>query len=261
MSNEISIKKPLTIHRLVNDDEFIKKAEKQLGDSTQQFLASVITLVNSNSLIKSLDPIELYNTCLMAASIKLPFNQNLGQAYIVPYKDGGKTYHPQLQIGWKGFVQLAQRSNQFKTINVSDVRAGEIKSIDRLTGEMAFEWISDDDERDKAEIVGYVGYFELTNGFRKSIYMRVPELKKHADKYSKSYKTGKGLWVNDFDAMARKTVIKLLLSRYAPLSIEMARAIEIDQSNQDGKYPDNPKNDKREIKIEPIDAEAVDAGR
>lgn len=223
----------LTIKRMVTDDGFIKQAEKQLGTGTPQFLSSVLTLVNADKKLQELDPIKLYNTCLMAAALKLPFNNNLGHAYIIPYKG-----EPQLQIGWKGYVQLAQRSGLFKTINCTDVREGEIKGNDRLSGEVMFEWL-DDATRLNRPVIGYVAYFELLNGFRKMLYMTEAELKKHAGKYSQTYKRNFGVWVDNFEAMAQKTVIKLLLNKYAPLSIDLAKAIEIDQSDSDGEYADN----------------------
>ena len=236
----------LTISKMVTDQGFIKQAEKTLGAGTQQFLSSVISLANADPKIKELDPIKLYNTCLMAAALKLPFNSNLGQAYIIPYKG-----EPQLQIGWKGFIQLAQRSGQFKTINVSDVREGEIEDYDRLSGEITFKWIQDDTERNKAKVVGYVAYFKLVNGFEKSLYMTVGELERHAGKYSQTFKRNFGVWVDNFEAMASKTVIKLLLNKFAPLSLDsdLAKAIEIDQSDTDGSYADN----KPKVKI--VDAE------
>lgn len=226
--------KELTIQKLVNDDGFIKKTEKQLGNRTHQFLSSVLTLYNSDTSLQQCDPIKLYNTCLMAAALDLPVNNNLGQAYVIAYKGV-----PQLQIGWKGFVQLAQRSGKFKTLNVTDVKNGEISTRDRLTGEVSFDWIQNDSERLKAKTVGYIAYFELLNGFSKSLYMTNEELQSHAKSYSQTYKKDGGVWKDNFDAMARKTVIKLLLSKYAPMSIDMGKAIEQDQQDADGKYSDN----------------------
>lgn len=234
----------VSISQLVNDEGFRARAEKMLGERTPQFLSSVLTLANADDNIKNLDPIALYNTCLMAASINLPFNSNLGQAYIVPYK--GK---PQLQIGWKGFVQLAQRSGMYKTINVTDVREGEIEEFDRLSGEIKFSWIQDDDERLSKKVIGYVSYFQLLNGFEKSFFMTRVEVESHAKKYSQTFKKGFGIWKDDFDSMAKKTVLKLLISKYGPQSIEMTKAIEIDQVI-DGEYADNPKNAKSRIVVE-----------
>lgn len=233
MTDEVMRKAP-PINVLIHDEGFIKKAQDTLGNGTQQFMSSILSLVNSDKLLANCNSLELYNCCLMAAALKLPFNKDLGQAWIVPY--GGK---PQLQIGWKGFVQLAQRSGQFRTINCTDVKAGEIENIDRLSGEIEFKWLQDDKERVKTETIGYVAYFELLNGFRKTLYMTKTELEAHAKKYSQTYKKGFGVWKDNFDAMARKTVIKLILNRYAPLSVDMQKAIEIDQADADGSYIDN----------------------
>lgn len=233
MTDEIMRKAP-PINVLIHDEGFIKKAQDTLGNGTQQFMSSILSLVNSDKLLANCNSYELYNCCLMAAALKLPFNKDLGQAWIVPY--GGK---PQLQIGWKGFVQLAQRSGQFRTINCTDVKAGEIENIDRLSGEIEFKWIQDDEERVKTETIGYVAYFELLNGFRKILYMTKAELEAHAKNYSQTYKKGYGVWKDNFDAMSRKTVIKLILNRYAPLSVDMQKAIEIDQADADGSYIDN----------------------
>lgn len=223
-----------TITQLVKDDGFKKEAEKTLGAGAPQFLSSVLTLANSDPKIRDLDPVKLYNTCLMAAALKLPFNSNLGQAYIIPYKG-----EPQLQIGWKGFVQLAQRSGQFKTIGVNAVHENEISGVDPMTGEIQFDFKLPDEKQGK--IVGYMAYFRLLNGFEKSLYMTTGQLNVHAKSYSQTFKKGFGVWKDNFDAMAQKTVIKLLLNRFAPLSInsELARAIEIDQSDEDGNYADN----------------------
>lgn len=233
MTDEIMRKAP-PLNALIHNEEFIKKAQDMLGNGTQQFLSSVLSLANSDPKIASLNSLELYNCCLMAAAIKLPFNQNLGQAYVIPFKG-----HPQLQIGWKGFVQLAQRSGRYKTINCTDVKSGEIAQNDRLTGEIKFEWIENAEERDKTKTIGYAAYFELLNGFQKTLYMTVDELDKHAKRYSQTYKNGFGVWKDNFDAMARKTVIKLLISKYGPLSIDMEKALEYDQADSNGIYVDN----------------------
>lgn len=233
MANEVAKQQKVTIQSLVHNEEFVSKAQDILQDGTPQFMASVLTLANSNKLLGECDPIKLYNCCLMAAALKLPFNQNLGQAYIVPFKG-----EPQLQIGWKGFIQLAQRSGQFKRINCSDVREGEIVKRDRLTGEIEFDWL-DDAEREKKPVIGYVAYFELLNGYQQTLYMSKAEVEAHAKKYSQTYKQGFGVWKDNFDAMARKTLIKRILNQFAPLSVDMAKAMEYDQADANGRYPDN----------------------
>lgn len=243
MANEVAKQQKVTIQSLVHNEEFVSKAQDILQDGTPQFMASVLTLANSNKLLGECDPIKLYNCCLMAAALKLPFNQNLGQAYIVPFKGD-----PQLQIGWKGFIQLAQRSGQFKRINCSDVREGEIVKRDRLTGEIEFDWL-DDAEREKKQVIGYVAYFELLNGYQQTLYMSKAEVEAHAKKYSQTYKQGFGVWKDNFDAMARKTLIKRILNQFAPLSVDMAKAMEYDQADANGRYPDNAD------RVEIVDAE------
>lgn len=236
MSNEIRLRNgsPLSIPALVHSPKFLKHTQDTLGEGAQQFLSSVLSLYNADKELQKCRAEELYNCCLMAAALKLPFNKDLGQAWIIAY--AGK---PQLQIGWKGFVQLAQRSGQFKTINCSDVKEGEIVKNDRLTGKIDFEWIEDTAERIKKETIGYVAYFELLNGFTKTLYMTNAELEAHAKKYSQTYKRGRGIWVDNFEAMAQKTVTKLILSKYAPLSVDIQKALELDQATSEGEYVDN----------------------
>lgn len=236
MASEIKLKdgSPLSIPALVHSPKFLKHTQDTLGEGAQQFLSSVLSLYNADKELQKCRAEELYNCCLMAAALKLPFNKDLGQAWIIAY--AGK---PQLQIGWKGFVQLAQRSGQFRTINCTDVKAREIIKNDRLTGKIEFEWIQDDAERAKTETIGYVAHFELLNGFEKMLYMNKTELEDHAKKYSQSYKKGYGVWKDNFDAMARKTVLKLILNRYAPLSVDMEKAIRLDQADNEGSYIDN----------------------
>ena len=243
MANEITTttnaKRTLTVADYAHNESFKKKIEETLGKRTPQFISSVLALVNTNTNFNKCNPVDIFNTCLMAASLDLPINKDLGQAWVIPYGN-----QPQLQIGWKGFVQLAQRSGLFKTINTTDVREGEIKGRDRLSGEIVFDWIEDDAEREKAPVVGYIAFFRLTNGFEKSLYMTVDELNAHGKKYSKSFNRNDALWKTDFPAMASKTVLKLLLNRYAPLSVDsvLRKAIDADQADADGNYMDNPRN-------------------
>lgn len=220
----------ITVKQYVSSPAVQDKVKELLKDRASQFVVSLLSTVNTNDTLAQCDPKSVLNAAMTAASLDLPINQNLGFAYIIPYKG-----QAQFQMGYKGFIQLAQRSGQFKTINVSDVRQGELAHIDRLTGEYIFEWIED---RSKLPIIGYVGYMELTNGFSKSLYMTTQELKSHSMRFSQTMKKGYGLWVDDFDSMASKTVIKLLLSKYAPLTIDMQKATLADQAVivEDGEY-------------------------
>lgn len=217
-----------------------------------QFTTSLVTAVNENAKLAECEPQSVITAALTAASMDLPINQNLGFAYLIPYKnkDGNVC---QFQMGYKGFVQLAQRSGFYKTINAEDVREGELVKIDHLSGEAEFDWIDDDKEREKAKIVGYVAYFKLLNGFEKSIYWSIEKCEAHAKKFSKSFKFGGGLWRDDFDSMAKKTVLKQLLSKFGPLSTQLQEAISKDQT-VNGEYVDNPDYS------EPVAIEAAEMG-
>lgn len=201
------------------------KIEEMLGKRSTQFITSVLQIVNSNDLLKNADPMSVYNAAVVAATLDLPLNNGLGLAYIIPF--GNKA---QFQIGYKGFKQLAIRSGQFELMNESDVREGEIKFYNRLSGEIQFEWNQNTTERLSKKVVGYVSYFKLINGFEHTHYMTVEELDAHGKRFSQTYKKGFGLWKDDFDSMCRKTVVKLNLSKNAPLSVEMQRAVVVDQS-------------------------------
>lgn len=210
----------------LNSDAIKKKFSEVLGNKANGFIASGLSVLNSNTQLANADQNSVYTSLLLAASLDLPINPNLGFAYIVPYN--GKA---QFQLGYKGFKQLAQRSGQFKVLSESDVREGELIEHNRLTGEMKFEWIQDSAERLSKPIIGYVSYFELVNGFSSTFYMTKLEAEAHGKKYSKTFqKYGTGLWKDEFDSMALKTVCKLNLSKNAPLSIEMQRAVVADQA-------------------------------
>lgn len=209
----------------LNSDAIKSKFTEILGQKANGFVASVLSVVNSNKLLANADANSIYTAALLAASLDLPINPNLGLAYIVPYSG-----QAQFQLGYKGFKQLAQRTGQFKFLNEEVVKEGEIKSHNRLTGEIEFAWIQDPKERLSKPTVGYVSFFQLVNGFTSTYYMTKEEAEAHGKKYSQSYKKNFGLWKDEFDSMALKTVTKLNLSKNAPLSIEMQRAVLADQS-------------------------------
>jgi recombination protein RecT len=213
-----------SITAYINNDTIQENIQSVLKDRAPQFIASVVSLVNSNDKLKTADKRSILGACLTAAALDLPINQNLGFAYIVPYNGVA-----QFQMGAKGFKQLAMRSEKYKFINEEDVREGESITRNRLTGQVTVSWLPDEERNDK-KIVGYIAYFQLLTGYEKTRYMTIEQIENHAKKYSQTYKKGFGNWKDDFDAMARKTVIKLLLSKDGVLSSEMQKAIESDQS-------------------------------
>jgi recombination protein RecT len=220
-----------------------------LGEKKNAFVNNVTALVANNKALQECEPLSIMYAATKATALDLPLDQNLGFAYVIPYKNNkeGKT-EAQFQMGYRGLVQLAMRSGQFKTINVRDVREGEIVGEDFLSGELQFKKLPDE-EREKAKVVGYVAYFRLINGFEKMSYWTVQELKNHGLRYSQTfaskneYVKKNSKWATDFDAMAKKTVLKLLLSKYAPLSVDMQSAIKFDQAiigeNDSVRYVDN----------------------
>lgn len=203
---------------LANDN--VKARFKEiLGKKAPGFISSIVAVANSNSLLQKAEPQSIMNAAVIAATLDLPINPNLGFAYIIPYGSQAS-----FQVGYKGMIQLAMRSGQYKTINVTEVYEGEIKSENRFTGEYTFG------EKASDKIVGYMAYFSLINGFEKYMYMSREECERHGKKFSQTYKRGGGLWATDFDSMSKKTVLKMLISKYGILSIDMQRAQTFDQA-------------------------------
>lgn len=197
-----------------------------LGKKAAGFMVSVIDAVSNDANLIKADRNSILFAAATAATLDLPINPNLGFAYIIAYFDKkSQGYKAQFQMGYKGFIQLAQRSGQFKTISAAPIYEGQLIEVNPLTG-FRFDFT----KKDSDKVIGYAGYFELINGFEKTFYMSAEELKGHGSKYSQSFKSGFGLWKDNFEAMALKTVIKLLLSKYAPLSIEMQKAVTVDQA-------------------------------
>lgn len=226
------LKKTTSISNYFANPKVADFLQQQLGEKKGEFVSNLIALSDGDKNLQQCDPAQLMKCAMNATALNLPLNKNLGYAYVVPYKGV-----PQFQMGYKGFIQLAIRSGQYKTINTTEVREGEIKR-NKFTGHIDFVG-----ERDNGKIVGYLAYIEMLNGFQQSLYMSVNQVMAHAKKYSKTFaKYGTGLWKDEFDLMAKKTVLKLLLNRYGVLSTEMQKAVIADQSDSNGEYIDNPKH-------------------
>lgn len=207
-------------------NEVQAKFKELLGKRASAFCTSVLQIVASNDLLRNADPNSIYQSAAVAATLDLPLNNNLGFAYIVPYKtrqhDGTYKTVAQFQMGYKGFIQLALRTGQFKSISSAPIYEGQLVSENPLEG---FQF--DFKKKLSDKVIGYAAKFKLLNGFEAVWYMTTEQVQKHGSKYSKTYKNG--LWQTDFDGMAQKTVTKLLLSKFAPLSVEMQKAIITDQ--------------------------------
>ncbi|WP_088005629.1 recombinase RecT [Indiicoccus explosivorum] len=205
-----------TMKGLLASPAVIKRFEEVLGKRAMQFTASILSLYNSEKMLQKSEPMSVISSAMIAATLDLPIDKNLGYAWIVPY--GGKA---QFQLGYKGYIQLALRTGQYRKINVTEIYEGEFISWNRMTEELELEFESKASDK----VVGYVGYFELINGFKKTVYWTKSDVEKHKKKFSKS-DFG---WKNDWDAMAKKTVIRNMLNKWGILSVEMQKAFTNDE--------------------------------
>lgn len=239
----------LQAKQFFNSDAIKNKFQELLGAKAQGFITSVLQIVQSSDLLQKADTNSLFNAAATAATLDLPIQKDLGYAYIVPYKG-----QAQFQIGWKGLVQLAQRSGQYKAMNVIEVYENQFKSYSALTEELEADFSLEG----KGEVVGYCAYFKLLNGFEKTSYWTKERVTKHAMKYSQAYKSERGVtpWKDkdQFHEMAKKTVLKNTISKWGPMSIEMQKAVIFDQGviqdvdHMEVTYPDNklPEHGERE---------------
>jgi recombination protein RecT len=254
MENKTPLAK-MPVKDFFSDNRIKSKVDELMGKRSTQFITSVLQIVNSNDLLKEASPMSIYTAAMTAATLDLPINNQLGFAYIVPYKSRERGTEAQFQIGYKGMIQLALRSGQFKTISVTEVYDGQLIDENPLTG-FVFDWKN----KKSNDVIGYAAYFSLINGFEKTLYASKEQVQAHSLKFSQTAKKGFGVWKDDFDSMAKKTVLKMLISKYAPLSVEMQRAVISDQAvildvdSQDVTYPDNAaeKIDKEEERVKAL---------
>ena len=208
---------------LLENESVKKRFNEVLNQNAGAFIQSLLTIYNGNEQLQKCDARSILAAAGFAATLNLSIAPNLGYAYIVPYN--GKA---QFQLGWKGIVQLAHRTGKYTAINSAAVREGEIRGVDCVTGELI------KGERLSEEVVGYVAYMRLVNGFEKALYMTRAEVEEHALTYSQTYKADKNknwsIWAKQFNQMACKTVLKMLLSRWGVLSADMATALQSDQA-------------------------------
>lgn len=241
-----------------------QKFEEMLGKRSSQFMTSITSVVSNNALLQKADVNSIIMGSAVAASMDLPLNANLGYAALVPFnsKDG---CFAQLQVMVKGWTELFLRSGQCQAIICETVYEGQLVKKNKFTGEYVF----DEDAKTSDKIVGFMSYFRLTNGFEKYEYMTIEEIKAHAQKFSQTFRRGSGIWKDHFEEMAKKTVLKRLITKWAPKSIEMQRMAMFDQSvvngdindidNAQAFYADNQKDEHHErgevTEFEEVDTE------
>lgn len=260
-SNSETKETKLSFRELIELQEVKDKFKEMLGENNGvSFLYSALQVVEKDFGLRNAEPESILNAVSAIASINLMIDPSFGQAFIKSYKvkEGNSLIWKtlaQFQIGYKGLIELGHRSNQFKRLNSVEVREGEFSAIDRMTGDIDFNWNQDQNARKKLPVIGYVAFFRLANGFEKSFYMTMEEMKEHGKKWSETFKDKDSIWNTDFDGAGKKTVLKLLLDKYAPKSTEMQRAIKFDQAiieDIDGnklEYVDNP-NKKEKVDME-----------
>lgn len=248
MTNQVARRNQYTVKQLLSADAVKAKFDDVLGKKAPQFTTSLINVVNSNYQLKNADANSVIASALVAASLDLPVNPSLGYMYIIPY---GNTAQP--QIGYKGYIQLAQRSGQYKHLNAIPVYEGELKAWNPLTEEVVYEPKQDRDTDDQP--IGYLGYMELLNGFSKTVYWTHKQIDDHRKEFSKSggKDTPKGVWKDHYDAMALKTVLRNLLTKWGPMTVDMQSADMADS----GQY-DHLDEERREVQAEEAEPDADD---
>lgn len=246
-----------TLPALLQNDAVKKRFTEVLDKNAANFMQTLLTIYNSNEQLKKCDPVSILAAAGLAATLNLSISPSLGYAYIVPF--GNKA---QFQISAKGLVQLAHRTGRYTALHSGVVREGEIRGVDCITGELIRG------EKISEEIVGYVAYMRLDNGFEKSLYMTKEEVEEHAQTFSQTYKwqKDKSIWGKFFDRMACKTVLKLLLNRWGVTTSGLSEAIQADQSvvtKSTFTYVDNDgrtvqREDYSQLDTETVNTETVD---
>lgn len=225
MTNKVQV----SHKQFFNAPQVQQKFQEVLKGNEKQFTTSLLSIVTNNSLLSRASNESIMTAAMKAAVLNLPIEPSLGFAYIVPYKQDA-----QFQLGYKGLIQLAIRSGQFKSINAGTVYKAQFKCYDPL-----FETLDVDFTQPADEVHGYFATFELINGFKKLVYWTKEQAEAHGKRFSKTY--SRGPWATDFDSMAKKTALKDILGKYAPLSTEMQEAIVAD--NEDSTVNDSQVKD------------------
>ena len=233
MANQLAEVKQQNIASYLAVESVQDNVKKIVGEKdSQRFISSLVSAVQTNPSLAECSNKSLLNAALLGQSLDLPQSPQLGMFYMIPY-DNKKTgvKEAQFQISYKGLIQLAIRSGQYKKLHVTDIREGELKDYNPIEDEYTFTPETNMTKRVGLKVIGYYASFELVNGYKKSIYWSREQMEEHAKRYSVSYRKGwDSIWKSDFDKMAYKTLIKQLLSRYGVMSVEMSKAVVNDQA-------------------------------
>ena len=231
----------MTFSVAINSTGYQKLINSTIKDpnKAQRFVTAITSAVAVNPLLQDCDPATILSGALLGESLGLSPSPQLGQYYLVPFNNTKKgCKDAQFQLGYKGYIQLALRSGYYKRLNVFSVKAGELKAWNPITEELELEMIEDDEVREKTASVGYVATFTYVNGFTKTIYWSRKKMEAHALRYSKGYAAKKNytMWEKDFDAMAYKTMLRQLISKWGVMSIDLQTAFEQDKVVESGDF-------------------------
>lgn len=243
------------LKKMLNVESVQAQFKNALKENAGAFIASIIDLYASDSYLQQCDPNKVIMEALKAATLKLPINKQLGFAYIIPYKDNGKSI-PQFQLGYKGYIQLAMRTGQYKFLNAGVIYEGIDIIHNLLTGEIQFAG-----EPTSIKPQGYFAHLEMLNGFTKTVYMTKEEIIEHAKRYSKSYHRNKSAWKTNFDEMAQKTVIRKLLSKFGYLSTEMVSALSSDTEDIDEEINQEANQEVIDVEYDVPDESTINSGQ
>lgn len=261
--NEVAVANKIPFSAYMTSTGVKNRINQIVGDENtgKRFISSIISAVSTNPSLAECDNASIVSGALLGEALKLSPSPQLGRYYLLPFKDKNRGMVAQFILGYKGYLELAQRSGQYKDINVIEIHKGEYKGRNEENGNPIFEFIEDDDIRENEEVIGYMASFTLINGFTKTIYWSKEKMEKHALQYSSGYRADKKnktqytFWSKDFDGQAFKTMLRQLISKWGVLSIDMQQAYESDmavideQGNKD--YVDNVEEATFEIKDQP----------
>ena len=230
METQVATQPKVSVANFLSTPSTAKFLEQTLSDKKAEFVSNLIALTDADANLALCDPAQLMKCAMNATALNLPLNKNLGYAYVIPYKNKDNVHIPQFQIGYKGLIQLAIRTGQYKFINATEIREGEI-THNKITGEIKFHG-----DKPEAKVVGYMAYIEMVNGFSASLYMSEAQIEQHALRFSKSYGYDKqygkasSKWSDPLarPAMAKKTVLKGLLGTYGLMTTEFSKAMAVD---------------------------------
>jgi len=234
------------LQAMLDSENYRTRFQELLGARMPQFMGSIVSMVNEDAYLREAffnAPMTVIQSALKAATYNLPIDKALGFAYVVPFYNGKtKRREAQFIMGYRGMIQLANRTGAYERLNVCDVRQGELKRFDRLTEDVEVEWIEDEEQRESLPVVGYLGYFRLVNGYEKKIYMSKGQIDAHEKKFRKGNQGRPAIWNDNYDGMACKTVLRRLIGKWGLMSIDYQKAdaqtVQIAQDIASGRVDD-----------------------